>query len=100
MTVHIQEQPDPAAGHAAGTSATSAPASGSQPAISQAHAWKVRALAVLLALTTATAAGLGAFVVGCRVTEGAADPVIWAGATFAAVLTLVILVEEKLGLYS
>ncbi|MGW7434077.1 hypothetical protein ACWGIN_31670 [Streptomyces sp. NPDC054861] len=100
MTVHMQDQPDPAAVHAAHAAASTAPAGGSLPATSQTQTGKIRALAVLLALMTALAAGLAALVVGSQVTESAADPIIWAAVTFVTVSGLVILIEEKVGLFA
>ncbi|MFJ7138033.1 hypothetical protein [Streptomyces fungicidicus] len=47
---------------------------------------------------TGVAAALAAYITGDRLTEDAAEPVVWAAVTFVATVGLVILLEEKTGL--
>ncbi|WP_437041610.1 hypothetical protein, partial [Streptomyces sp. enrichment culture] len=92
MTVHSEGQPlaaaDSALTHTAGASGAAQPA----------QATTVKILAVLLAVMTGVAAALAAYITGARLTNNAAEPIIWAAVTFATTVGLVILLEEKIGL--
>lgn len=97
MTVHTEGRPGTVAACSTGAADgvhTSLP----QPTGARPQTTTVKVLAVLLAVVTGTAAALAANIVGCRVTKDLAEPIVWAAATFAGATSLVLLLEEKIGL--
>lgn len=96
MTVHTEEQPEPAGVRAAARTAHGDPhTSGSA---TRPRATKAKVLAVLLAAMTGIAAALAAYILGNRVTATSAEPIAWAAATFVATTSLAIHLGEKAGL--
>ncbi|WP_046248936.1 hypothetical protein [Streptomyces sp. MBT28] len=98
MTVHIDEQPERAGSlgtdrHGSSELPMSPPVPEPQP-----HSTKIKVLVVLLAVVTGITSAFGAYIIGTHVAEGAAEPVIWAAATFVATTTLMIHLSEKTGL--
>ncbi|MEU0032123.1 hypothetical protein [Streptomyces sp. NPDC006335] len=89
MTVHIHGEPVSGATGATGHTAL-AP---------QRQTYTVRVLALLLAVMTGTAAALAAFIVGDLVTNDLAEAIGWSAGTFVAALGLMVILEEKAGLF-
>ncbi|MET7275703.1 MULTISPECIES: hypothetical protein [Streptomyces] len=97
MTVHIDEQPERGSRGTDRNGSSELPMSTPVP-VPQPQSTKIKVLVVLLAVVTGIASAFGAYIIGTHVAEGAAEPVIWAAATFAATTTLMIHLSEKTGL--
>ncbi|WP_331730731.1 hypothetical protein OG933_45035 (plasmid) [Streptomyces sp. NBC_00016] len=98
MTVHIDEQPERAGNCGTDRNGSSELPMFTPVPVPRPQSTKIKVLVVLLAVVTGIASAFGAYIIGTHVAESAAEPVIWAAATFAATTTLMIHLSEKIGL--
>ncbi|MFF6954740.1 hypothetical protein ACFZAD_39845 [Streptomyces iakyrus] len=98
MTVHIDEQSERVGNWGTDRNGSSELPMSIPVPVPRPQSTKIKVLVVLLAVVTGIAAAFGAYIIGTHAAEGAAEPVIWAAATFVATTTLMIHLSEKTGL--